>query len=101
MLDSEKYIKAQDYDYETALREVEQGEKKSHWIWYIFPQIAGLGMSSTSEYYAIKNLDEAKEYLNHPVLGKRLIEITEKLLENDGDVRKIFGYPDYMKVRFL
>ncbi|MBR1593124.1 MAG: DUF1810 domain-containing protein [Ruminococcus sp.] len=99
MFDAEKYIKAQEADYDTALREVSEGRKRSHWIWYIFPQALGLGKSSTSEYYAIKNLDEAREYLKHLVLGSRLIEISEKLLENDGNAKDIFGFPDCLKVR--
>ncbi len=99
MFDAEKYIRAQSIDYKTALMEISEGRKRSHWIWYVFPQIAGLGKSGTSEYYAIKDLDEARDYLKHPVLGKRLIEISEKLLENNNSAEQILGFPDCLKVR--
>lgn len=72
----------------------------SHWMWYIFPQLAGLGFSSTSQFYAIKNLHEADEYLNHPILGKRLIEITTELLKHENlTAYDIFGSPDEKKLK--
>jgi uncharacterized protein (DUF1810 family) len=96
----DRFIEAQKPDYSIALAEIKQGRKRSHWMWYIFPQIRGLGFSETSTYYAIKDLDEAKQYLQHPVLGKRLIEISKALLENEeNDATKIFGTPDDLKLR--
>lgn len=70
----ERFLKAQESDYENALAEIKEGHKRSHWIWYIFPQIQGLGYSSMSQFYAIKDITEAKAYMEHPVLGPRLIE---------------------------
>ena len=86
--------------YETALEEIRQGEKRSHWIWYIFPQLKGLGRSYNSEYYGIASLDEAKEYLGDPVLKGRLIEISEVLLKHKGeDIHGIMGGIDALKLR--
>ena len=98
--DLTRFLKAQEYDYDQALREIRAGRKRSHWMWYIFPQIQGLGFSSTAQYYAIRDLEEAKEYLAHPVLGPRLKEISSALLELDGlSAHDIFGYPDDLKLR--
>ena len=95
-----RFLKAQEYDYPQALREIRAGRKRTHWMWYIFPQIQGLGFSSTAQYYAIRDLEEAKEYLAHPVLGARLKEISSALLELDGlSASEIFGYPDDLKLR--
>ncbi|WP_345955941.1 DUF1810 domain-containing protein [Mucilaginibacter sp. PAMB04168] len=95
-----RFLDAQETDYAIALSEIKNGKKRSHWMWYIFPQIQGLGLSSTSQYYAIKNLQEAKAYLQHPVLGKRLIEISSVLLTiGDNDAHNIFGSPDDMKLK--
>ena len=80
----ERFIKAQENEYsgyQTALSEIRSGRKQSHWMWYIFPQIKGLGYSEMSKYYAIQSVEEALEYVKHPVLGKRLVEITEALLK--------------------
>lgn len=96
----ERFIKAQETDYPIALAEIRNGRKRSHWMWYIFPQYKGLGFSSTSQYYAIQNKKEAEEYLAHPVLGKRLLEISEVILElESNDAGKVMGYPDDMKLR--
>jgi len=96
----DRFIKAQETDYAIALAEIRNGRKRSHWMWYIFPQYKGLGFSSTSQYYAIQNKKEAEEYLAHPVLGKRLLEISEVLLElESNDAGKVMGYPDDMKLR--
>ena len=96
----QRFLDAQQQDYETALNEVKAGRKRSHWMWYIFPQIQGLGYSETSRYYAIKNREEAIAYLSHPVLGKRLVEICEALLQsNTNDAYKIFGSPDDVKLK--
>ncbi|MBX7173047.1 MAG: DUF1810 domain-containing protein [Pyrinomonadaceae bacterium] len=99
MEDLKRFLEAQE-DFEIALSEIKSGRKQSHWMWYIFPQIAGLGFSSTSRFYAIKDIEEAEEYLNHPILGKRLIEISESLLEIKGKTaHQIFGSPDDMKLK--
>ena len=84
----------------TALREIQNGRKRSHWIWYIFPQVAGLGMSSTSQYYAISGLDEARAYLREPTLRAHLLEISNALLALDeSDPSVVFGFPDDLKLR--
>ena len=96
----QRFLQAQERDYANALSEVKSGRKRSHWMWYIFPQLQGLGFSETSRYYAIKNNREAEAYLSHPVLGKRLIEISEALLSlPDNNARNIFGSPDDMKLK--
>jgi uncharacterized protein (DUF1810 family) len=95
-----RFVQAQAGDYETALAEIRAGRKRSHWMWYIFPQIDGLGFSSMSRLYAIKSLDEARAYLDHPVLGPRLVEIAEAALAVEGrSAHDIFGSPDDMKLR--
>ncbi|HEV7381506.1 MAG TPA: DUF1810 domain-containing protein [Dyadobacter sp.] len=95
-----KFLTAQKTDYESALTEIKAGRKQGHWMWYIFPQIAGLGVSSTSVYYAIADLQHATEYLEHPVLGPRLIEICEALLGvEQKTAREIMGSPDDLKLR--
>lgn len=97
-----RFLDAQNasYDgYEQALEEIRRGRKVSHWIWYIFPQIKGLGHSGMSGYYGIENLEEAKQYLQNPLLQKRLIEISEALLEQEGRIEEIVGYVDALKVR--
>lgn len=96
----DRFLKAQELDYDIALSEMRAGRKRSHWMWYIFPQIKGLGFSSTAQYYAIQNKKEAEEYLAHPVLGKRLLEISEVLLEiKSNDASRVMGYPDDMKLK--
>ena len=97
--DLERFTRAQEHDYARALSEIRAGRKRSHWMWYIFPQLAGLGMSSTSQFYAIDDLDEAAAYLEHPVLGPRLLEISGALLELDTDnASAVFGWPDDLKL---
>ena len=96
----ERFVEAQKRDYKTALNEVLSGIKDTHWIWYVFPQMCGLGHSCYANLYGIKNKEEAKEYLKHKVLGKRLREVTNALLEHEGKpADDIFGYPDTMKVK--
>ena len=96
----ERFVRAQEHSYDAALREIRGGRKRSHWMWYIFPQIAGLGMSSTAQYYAIYDLTEAEEYLAHPILGPRLLEISRALLALDtSDADAVFGWPDNLKLR--
>ena len=98
MLD--RFLDAQRGDYAVALTEVRRGRKTSHWMWYIFPQIAGLGQSSTARYYSIRDLEEAREYYAHPVLGQRLREISGALLELLGsDPVAVFGGIDSMKLK--
>lgn len=100
MNDLQRFLEAQNRDFEIALAEIKNGRKQSHWMWYIFPQIEGLGFSSTSKFYAIKDKSEAEDYLAHPVLGERLIEISEVLLEIEGKTaNQIFGSPDDMKLK--
>lgn len=95
----ERFLTAQESMYQVALDEVKKGRKLSHWIWYIFPQLKGLGRSTTSYYYGIDNAEEAKAYLNHPVLGNRLREITHAFLHQaEPDATKVFGDVDAMKV---
>lgn len=95
-----RFIEAQEDDYDTALREVRAGKKRSHWMWYIFPQIDGLAFSSTSKHYSIKSIDEAKAYLAHPVLGPRLVEIAEAAWRIEGrTATEVFDTPDDMKLR--
>lgn len=98
--DLSRFIKAQERDYEAALSEIRSGHKRSHWIWYIFPQVKGLGFSSTSEFYGIDGLEEAKAYIENDVLRERLIEISEALLGlESSDAGDVMGYPDDLKLR--
>ena len=95
----DKFVSAQKRDYATALQEIRNGRKRSHWIWYIFPQVQGLGMSSTAQFYGIKDLEEAKDYMEHPVLGPRLIEISEALLGlESSNPGAVMGFPDDLKL---
>lgn len=96
----QRFLDAQQSDYEIALSEIKNGRKRSHWMWYIFPQISGLGFSEVSRFYAIKNIDEAERYLNHPVLGNRLVQISNVLLGLRTDNAKtIFAGPDDLKLK--
>lgn len=98
--DLNRFVQAQEGDYEQALSEIRSGRKRSHWMWYIFPQYEGLGFSSTSVFYAIKSLAEAQAYLEHPVLGPRLIECSQAALDVEGrSAHEIFGSPDDMKLK--
>jgi uncharacterized protein (DUF1810 family) len=95
-----RFVAAQDDVYETALAEIRSGRKKSHWMWYVFPQFEGLGFSWTSREYSIKSVAEAEAYLAHPVLGPRLLECAEAVLAVDGrSAADIFGFPDDLKLR--
>ena len=95
----QRFLDAQQGDYEHALAEVRNGRKHSHWIWYIFPQLKGLGMSYNSQYYGISGKEEAEAYLAHPILGKRLREITLAFLQLKGKTAQdVFGALDAMKV---
>ena len=98
--DLSRFIKAQENSYEEALSEIKSGRKKGHWMWFIFPQFKGLGFTETSNYYSIKDLDEAKRYLSHPILGERLKLITKELLAlNENNPNKVFGSPDDLKLK--
>jgi uncharacterized protein (DUF1810 family) len=98
--DLDRFVTAQDPQYATVLGELRRGRKSSHWIWFIFPQIAGLGRSAMSQHFAIGSLDEARAYLAHPILGARLRECLGLLLAVEGrSADEIFGSLDAMKVR--
>ena len=95
-----KFITAQKKDFNMALSEIKNGRKQSHWIWYIFPQIAGLGRSATSEYYAIQNLSEAKMYLKNEYLHNNLLTICQALLDlATSDAEEVMGWIDAMKLK--
>ncbi len=96
--DLHRFLSAQEGVYERALAELKDGRKRTHWMWFIFPQIDGLGYSPTARRYSIKGIEEARQYLNHPVLGKRLLECTEAVVAlKGGSASEIFGYPDDLK----
>ncbi|MHB8209661.1 DUF1810 domain-containing protein [Mucilaginibacter sp.] len=96
----DRFLKAQETDYAIALSEMKNGRKGSHWMWYIFPQIQGLGFSETSKYYALNNIAEAQSFLNYPVLGNRLVAICQALLDlQESNANEIFGSPDDVKLK--
>lgn len=96
----ERFVKAQSPVYDKVLAELRNGRKTSHWMWFVFPQVNGLGTSPMAEKYAISSLDEASAYLDHPVLGPRLWECCEILMATEGlSADDIFGYPDVLKLR--
>jgi len=98
--DLDRFVTAQDRDYESVVAELRRGRKSGHWIWFIFPQVAGLGHSSMSRHFAIGSLDEARAYLAHPVLGPRLRECARLVLAVEGrTVEEILGSIDAMKLR--
>ncbi len=98
--DLSRFTSAQEGIYPRVLAELRSGRKRTHWMWYIFPQIDGLGYSTTTKLYAIKSLEEAQRYLAHPVLGTRLRECAEAVLAVEGrTVSEIFGYPDDLKLK--
>ena len=93
-----RFIDAQNGIYESVLKELKQGKKRSHWMWFIFPQIDGLGTSYTSKQYSIKSIEEAREYLKHPILGSRLVECATIVSGiNNVSAKHIFGFPDFLK----
>lgn len=95
-----RFLEVQEKDYALALSEIKSGQKRSHWMWYIFPQYKGLGYSHFSKLYAINSLEEANEYLNHPILGTRLKEISNELLHQEEEqIEYIFGRPDDKKLQ--
>jgi uncharacterized protein (DUF1810 family) len=98
--DLERFVSAQQSHFATALAELRAGSKRTHWMWFVFPQMAGLGSSSTSAHYAIRSREEARCYLEHPVLGPRLRECAEALLAVHGRTASaILGYPDVLKLK--
>ncbi|MHB0764234.1 DUF1810 domain-containing protein [Stutzerimonas sp. NM35] len=98
--DLKRFVDAQHSHYQDALAELEAGHKQSHWMWFVFPQIAGLGRSAMAERYAIADLNEAVAYLQHPLLGRRLEECAQALLQHTGrTARQILGSPDDLKLR--
>lgn len=93
-----RFLSAQESIYDAVLMELRAGRKRSHWMWFIFPQLRGLGRSSTASYYGIDGRDEAAAYLAHPVLGARLLECTRSVMEHrESSADAIFGYPDTLK----
>lgn len=95
-----RFLDAQQKMYATALSEITAGRKQTHWMWFIFPQIQGLGFSETSRYYAIKDIKEASAFLQHPILGSRLITISTALQQLKGiTASKILGIPDDLKLQ--
>lgn len=95
-----RFVEAQQNTYHIALSEIKQGKKQSHWMWFIFPQVKGLGFTDYNIYYAIQDIDEAKAYYQHPILGSNLIEITEELLKIEKKTAlEIFGKPDERKLK--
>ena len=94
-----RFIEAQERTYKGAMLELARGRKESHWIWYIFPQIDGLGNSETTKDFSIKSLEEGRAYLEHPLLGERLVESCEILLSlKDASMNKVMGFPDDLKL---
>lgn len=99
--DLARFLRAQEQggSYDRAVAELRAGQKKSHWMWFVFPQIAGLGRSATAQHFAISSLHEARAYLAHPRLGRRLIECAALVAQTDGPPERIFGTVDAMKLR--
>ncbi|UKT65746.1 DUF1810 domain-containing protein [Pedobacter mucosus] len=96
----QKFLDAQQNSYPIALSEIVNGKKQSHWMWYIFPQIEGLGTSETAKFYSIKDINEAQDYFNHEILGNRLVEISKALFKlKSNDALQILGSPDDMKLK--
>lgn len=96
----QRFVDAQENCIQDVLQELREGRKRSHWMWFIFPQIAGLGSSSTAHHFAISSLAEAKAYLEHPILGARLRNCTTLVTSVEGcSLREIFGFPDDLKFR--
>ncbi len=100
IFDLERFVEAQNNNYEDAINEIYNGKKVSHWMWYVFPQLKDLGKTDTAKFFGISSLGEAEAYLKHPLLGKRLIAISEVLLKHQNKTaNEIFGKPDDLKLR--
>ncbi|SFN75480.1 Uncharacterized protein, DUF1810 family [Pseudomonas sp. NFACC24-1] len=93
----ERFVQAQASTYDRALHELRHGRKEGHWMWFIFPQLRGLGISENATYYGLRNLEEARDYLHHPLLGPRLERATRAVLDSDVAVEKLLGTLDAMK----
>lgn len=100
MTNLDRFIEAQESDYKIALNEIKRGRKTNHWIWYIFPQLDGLGHSMTAKYYGIKDENEARDYINNEYLKNHLLEISNELLKlKNNNISEIMGYPDDLKLK--
>jgi uncharacterized protein (DUF1810 family) len=98
--DLNRFVRAQENDYERALSEITSGQKRTHWMWYVFPQLDGLAFSPTAKRYAIKSIEEARAYLEHPILGPRLLNCAEAVVAVEGrSATEIFGSPDDLKLK--
>lgn len=97
--DIDRFVEMHELYYEVALAEIKDGHKRSHWMWYIFPQLKGLGHSTKSEYYGLSGIEEVKQYMNNEYLKNNMIEICNALLKIDDDIENIFGYPDNLKLK--
>lgn len=95
----DRFVEMHELYYPIALAEIKDGHKRSHWMWYIFPQLKGLGHSQKSEYYGLSNVEEVKEYMNNEYLKSNLLEICNELIKIDDDIDNIFGYPDNLKLK--
>ena len=95
----DRFVEAQEEYYKIALEEIKSGQKQSHWIWYIFPQLRGLGYSEFSNYYGMEGIEEAKRYIENDYLRENLVNISRELLSLDGDIESIVGYPDNLKIQ--
>jgi len=96
----QRFLDAQEDTYQVAFLEIKNGRKRSHWMWYIFPQIQGLAFSETSRYFAIKDIEEAEAFVKHPILGRRLIDICNELIKlKSNDANQVFGNPDDLKLK--
>lgn len=93
----ERFVQAQASSYEVAMRELERGRKESHWIWFVFPQLRGLGVSANATRYGLRDLQEARDYLQHPVLGPRLEQATRAVLDSEVPLERLLGSLDAMK----
>lgn len=99
MYNIDRFVEMHKEYYETALQEIKNGYKRSHWMWYIFPQLKGLGYSSKSEFYGLTGVEEAKQYMNNDYLKNNMYEICKELLKLDDNIDNIFGYPDNLKLK--
>ena len=97
--DIDRFVEMHELYYQVALTEIKDGHKRSHWMWYIFPQLKGLGHSSKSEYYGLSGIEEVKEYMSNEYLKNNMIEICNELLKLNDDIDNIFGYPDNLKLK--
>ncbi len=98
MYNIDRFVEMHKEYYEIALHEIKNGYKKSHWMWYIFPQLKELGRSATSKFYGLEGIEEVKEYMSNSYLKNNMLEICNELLNQDGDIKYIMGYPDYLKL---